>query len=139
MPDSSKVKVPLFSAANSGGQGLHPRGNFEGFVRAASRQSGWRATAWIAGRISTRTMASALQRKFFGHFLRGEKTGWDKQPKVLLQVRYVDKFVERHCQGMAAQADQVDQDVPQPSGLLAVDEATGEEIASDLQGVSATA
>ena len=38
MPDWSKVKTPLFSAANWGGQGLHPRGNFEGFVRAASDQ-----------------------------------------------------------------------------------------------------
>src|SRR3989441_3189525 len=37
MPDWSKVKVPLFSAANWGGQGLHPRGNFEGFVRSASK------------------------------------------------------------------------------------------------------
>ena len=37
MPDWSKVKMPLLSAANWGGQGLHPRGNFEGFVRAASR------------------------------------------------------------------------------------------------------
>ena len=30
--------VPLLSAANWGGHGLHPRGNFEGFVRAASKQ-----------------------------------------------------------------------------------------------------
>ncbi len=29
-PVWSKVKVPLLSAANWGGQGLHPRGNFEG-------------------------------------------------------------------------------------------------------------
>ena len=36
MPDWSKVKTPLLSAANWGGQGLHPRGNFEGFVRAAA-------------------------------------------------------------------------------------------------------
>src|SRR5919106_1236993 len=35
-PDWSKVDVPLLSAANWGGQGLHPRGNFEGFLRAAS-------------------------------------------------------------------------------------------------------
>ena len=38
MPDWSKVQVPLLSTANWGGQGLHPRGNFEGFVRAASKQ-----------------------------------------------------------------------------------------------------
>ena len=34
----SKIKVPLFSAANWGGQGLHPRGNFVGFARAASNE-----------------------------------------------------------------------------------------------------
>ena len=34
-PVWSKVKVPFLSAANWGGQPLHPRGNFEGFVRAA--------------------------------------------------------------------------------------------------------
>ncbi|MFZ0195909.1 MAG: esterase, partial [Pseudolabrys sp.] len=39
----------------------------------------------------------ALQKKFFGHFLKGEDTGWDRQPKVLLQVRHPgEKFVERH-------------------------------------------
>ena len=38
-----------------------------------------------------------MQKKFFGHFLKGEDTGWSKQPKVLLQVRHPgEKFVERH-------------------------------------------
>jgi predicted acyl esterase len=37
-----------------------------------------------------------LQKRFFGHFLKGQDTGWDKQPPVLLQVRHVDRFVERH-------------------------------------------
>src|SRR6266568_8775786 len=32
-PVWENINVPLFSAANWGGQGLHPRGNFEGFVR----------------------------------------------------------------------------------------------------------
>ena len=31
-----KITVPLLSAANWGGAGLHPRGNFEGYARAAS-------------------------------------------------------------------------------------------------------
>jgi putative CocE/NonD family hydrolase len=38
MPDWSKVTVPLLSSSNWGGQGIHPRGNIEGFVRAASEQ-----------------------------------------------------------------------------------------------------
>jgi uncharacterized protein len=34
----SRVTVPLLSCANRGGQGIHPRGNFNGFVEAASSQ-----------------------------------------------------------------------------------------------------
>jgi predicted acyl esterase len=38
----------------------------------------------------------ALQRRFFGHFLKGEDTGWDKQPPVSLNVRHPhEKFVLR--------------------------------------------
>jgi predicted acyl esterase len=37
-----------------------------------------------------------LQKKFFGHFLKGENTGWADQPRVLLQVRHPGEvFVER--------------------------------------------
>jgi len=97
MPDWSKVKTPLFSAANWGGQGLHPRGNFEGFVRAASKQK-WLECHGIEHWTHFYTnYGVAMQKKFFGHFLKGEDTGWDKQPKVLLQVRHPgEKFVERH-------------------------------------------
>jgi predicted acyl esterase len=95
MPDWSKVKVPLFSAANWGGQGLHPRGNFEGFVRAASKDKWLEAHGLEHWTHFYTDYGLALQKKFFGHFLKGLKTGWDKQPKVLLQVRHPDKFVER--------------------------------------------
>jgi uncharacterized protein len=37
-PVWEKVVTPFLSAANWGGQGLHPRGNFEGFVRAAAKE-----------------------------------------------------------------------------------------------------
>jgi len=97
MPDWSKVATPLLSTANWGGQGLHPRGNFEGFVRAASTEK------WLechGGEHWTHFYTDyglALQKRFFGHFLKGEDTGWRRQPKVLLQVRHPgEKFVERH-------------------------------------------
>ena len=97
MPDWSKVTVPLLSAANWGGQGLHPRGNFEGFVRAASKQK-WLEAHGIEHWTHFYTdYGVALQKKFFGHFLKGEDTGWRKQPKVQLQVRHPgERFVERH-------------------------------------------
>jgi predicted acyl esterase len=95
-PDWSKVKVPLFSAANWGGQGLHPRGNFEGYVRAASKQK-WLEAHGIEHWTHFYTdYGRKLQKKFFDYFLKGERNGWDKEPKVRLQVRHVDKFVERH-------------------------------------------
>jgi uncharacterized protein len=96
MPDWSKVTVPLLSAANWGGQGLHPRGNFEGFVRAASRQK-WLEVHGIEHWTHFYTdYGVALQKKFFGHFLKGEDTGWSRQPRVLLQVRHPgERFVER--------------------------------------------
>ena len=96
-PDFSKINVPLFSAANWGGQGLHPRGNFEGFMRAASKEK-WLEVHGIEHWTHFYTdYGVGLQKKFFGHFLKGEDTGWKKQPKVLLQVRHPgERFVERH-------------------------------------------
>jgi uncharacterized protein len=96
MPDWSKVETPLLSAANWGGQGLHPRGNFEGFVRSASEQK-WLEVHGLEHWTEFYTdYGVALQKKFFGHFLKGEDTGWDQQPKVLLQVRHPgERFVER--------------------------------------------
>ncbi len=96
MPDWSRVETPLLSSANWGGQGLHPRGNFEGFVRSASSQK-WLEVHGLEHWTEFYTdYGVALQKKFFGHFLKGEDTGWGDQPPVLLQVRHPgERFVER--------------------------------------------
>ena len=95
--DFSKIAAPLLSAANWGGQGLHPRGNFEGFLRAGSQQK------WLEVHGDTHfshfytNYGLSLQKRFFGHFLKGEATGWDKQPKVQLNIRHPgEKFAVRH-------------------------------------------
>ena len=36
-----------------------------------------------------------LQKRFFDHFLKGVDNGWDREPRVKLQVRHLDRFVER--------------------------------------------
>jgi predicted acyl esterase len=96
LPDFSRITVPLLSAANWGGQGLHPRGNFEGFVRAASRGK-WLEVHGIEHWTHFYTdYGLAIQKRFFGHFLKGEDTGWTRQPPVVLQVRHPgERFVER--------------------------------------------
>ena len=96
VPDWSKVKTPFLSAANWGGVGLHPRGNFEGFMNAASDLK------WLEAHGNTHwahfysRYGETLQKRFFAHFLKGEKNGWDLQPKVQLQLRHPDRFEERH-------------------------------------------
>lgn len=96
MPDWSKVTVPLLSSANWGGQGLHPRGNFEGFVRAASENK-WLEVHGLEHWSEFYTNYGVdLQKRFFGHFLKGENTGWAEQPPVFLQVRHPgERFVPR--------------------------------------------
>jgi len=94
-PIWAKVKVPFLSAANWGGQPLHPRGNFEGFVRAASKQK-WLEVHGIEHWTHFYTdYGRNLQLRFFDYFLHGKKNGWDRQPPVQLQVRHVDRFDER--------------------------------------------
>jgi predicted acyl esterase len=86
----------LFSAANWGGVGLHPRGNFEGYLHAGSKQKWLEVHGDTHFTLFYAKYGEDLQKKFFGHFLKGEDTGWDKQPKVLLNIRHPgEKFVPR--------------------------------------------
>lgn len=91
----SKITTPLLPAANWGGQGLHPRGNFEGFMRASSEQKWLEAHGLEHWTEFYTDYGIALQKRFFGHFLKGEDNGWLDQPPVQLQVRRTDGFDER--------------------------------------------
>ena len=90
------LRTPVLTAGNWGGQGLHLRGNVEGFVRAATSQK-WLEMHGLEHWTSFYTTTGiALQKRFFGHFLKGEDTGWEHQPRVMLNIRHVDgTFVER--------------------------------------------
>ena len=94
-PDLEKITVPVLSAANWAHH-LHTRGNFEGFTRAGSPQK-WLEVHGLQHWVEFYTdYGVALQKRFFGHFLRGEDTGWESQPPVLLQVRRTDgSFLQR--------------------------------------------
>jgi predicted acyl esterase len=94
--DFSQIDAPLLSAANWGGMGLHTRGNFEGYSGAGSKQK------WLEVHGDTHfthfysDYGEALQKRFFGHFLKGEDTGWNNQPRVLLNIRHPnEQFVLR--------------------------------------------
>lgn len=85
--DLSRITVPFLSAANWGGQGIHPRGNFNGFVQAASEQR------WLEAHGDTHwthfysAYGRDLQQRFFDHFLKGEENGFEATPRVQLNIR----------------------------------------------------
>jgi hypothetical protein len=89
------IEVPLLSAANWGGHGLHARGNFEGFTRASS------ADKWLEVHGEEHwthfytDYGRELQLRFFDHFLKDEDNGWRDRPRVSLWVRHPDRFEVR--------------------------------------------
>ena len=94
-PDFDRIEVPLLSAGNWGGHGLHLRGNVEGFVRSASSQK-WLELHGLEHWTHFYTdYGRLLQLEFFDHFLKGVDNGWDRRPPVLIQVRHIDHFEER--------------------------------------------
>jgi predicted acyl esterase len=93
--DWAKITVPFLSAANWGGQGLHSRGNFEAFTRAASPLK-WLEVHGLEHWTHFYTGYGVdLQKRFFARFLHGDESAWNAQPPVQLQVRTLDGFVPR--------------------------------------------
>jgi hypothetical protein len=94
--DFSKIEVPLLSATSWAGQPLHPRGNYVGYLESGSKQK-WLECHGLEHWTHFYTpYGRDLQKQFFGYFLKGEKNGWNKKPKVMLNVRRPgEKFTPR--------------------------------------------
>jgi len=94
-PDLGRIKVPVLSAGNWGGPGIHLRGNIEGFMRIASQEK------WLSMHIGTHYESFYLpeyvmmQQRFFDHYLKGLDNGWDKEPPVQLSIRRPDGATSR--------------------------------------------
>ena len=86
-PDWSKVVTPFLSAANWAGFGLHPRGNFEAFANAATKEK------WLEGHPGRHEewfyleYGMQLQKRFFDFYLKAVPNEWDKEPRVWLNLR----------------------------------------------------
>jgi predicted acyl esterase len=94
--DLTRIEVPLLTAANWGGQGIHPRGNFNGFVESSSENK------WLEAHGDTHwthfysAYGRDLQRRFLDHFLKGEDNGFDQTSRVQLNIRHPgERFVWR--------------------------------------------
>ena len=87
IPDLAKIQVPVLSAGNWGGFGLHLRGNVEGFLGAGSQfkllqiHSGDHIVPFysLEGRL--------LQKRFLDYWLQGVDTGITREPRIRLAIR----------------------------------------------------
>ena len=95
--DLSKITVPLLASGNWAHH-LHTRGTFEGYADVSSRQK-WLEVHGLQHYVEFYTdYGIALQKRFFGHFLKGEDTGWETQAPVQLNLRHVDGTFESRAE-----------------------------------------
>jgi predicted acyl esterase len=87
-PDLARIEVPVLSAGNWGGPGLHLRGNTLAFEQAGSAQT------WLSIHDGTHYESFylpeyvAMQKRFLGHYLRSDANGWADEPRVQLSIRH---------------------------------------------------
>src|SRR5882762_8729122 len=82
-----RIDVPLYSAGNWSGMGLHLRGNTEGWVRAASKRKKLRIHAGTHYHPFYSEEGRRDQLRFFDQWLKGEYTGIMEEPPVKLLIR----------------------------------------------------
>jgi len=83
----SEIDIPLYSAGNWSGMGLHLRGNTEGFMRARSTHKKLRIHAGTHYHPFYAEEARQDQLRFMDHWLKGKDTGLMAEVPVKLLIR----------------------------------------------------
>jgi predicted acyl esterase len=126
-PDLARIRVPVLSAGNWGGVGLHLRGNTEGFLGAGSEHkllqvhSGNHVVPFysLEGRL--------LQKRFLDQWLNGVDTGITREPPIKLAIRYGgDRYVWRYeNEWPIARTEWTEYSLDASQGTLSTDRPTG--------------
>jgi uncharacterized protein len=97
-PNLPNIRVPILMAGNWGGHGLHGRGALEAWAQVATDP----ADKWLAMHTGAHweefyiDRGVALQKAFFGLYLKGEDNGWGRSAHVQLSVRTPNGCALRH-------------------------------------------
>ena len=86
-PDLSKIDVPALVVANWGGLGLHLRGTIGGYLGIASKEKWLKIQSGSYFITFLKPVNVALQRRFFDHYLKSIDNGWEREPKVTVEIR----------------------------------------------------
>lgn len=90
------IRCAVLSSANWGGQGLHLRGNIEGYLRAEKADRYLEVHGLEHWTHFYTPYGEKMLQRFFGHYLNGTDTDWAEQPRILLNIRHPgDNFDQR--------------------------------------------
>ena len=81
------IDVPLYSAGNWSGMGLHLRGNTEGYMRSASKHKKLRIHAGTHYHSFYSDEGRTDQLRFLDRWLKGNDSGVTREPPVKLLIR----------------------------------------------------
>jgi uncharacterized protein len=84
-----QIRVPFVSVGSWGAQGIHLRGNIEGFLNAASEQKWLHVTSGSGFVFFHSEAGRAHQLRFFDYFLK-DKGDWNTEPPVRYDLRLPD-------------------------------------------------
>lgn len=87
-PQWDRVVAPLLTSASLAGHGLHPRGNYEGWLWAASEDKYLEIHGLEHWTHFYTDYGRELQLRFFDYYLKGEGAFKEEQPPVQRQRRW---------------------------------------------------
>jgi predicted acyl esterase len=93
-PQWDKVTAPLLTAASLAGHGLHPRGNYEGWLEAASKEKFLEIHGLEHWTHFYTDYGRELQVRFFDYYLKGEGDWGETQAPVQRQKRWPGEVFE---------------------------------------------
>jgi uncharacterized protein len=94
-PDLSKVSIPALVVASWGGLGLHLRGTIRGWLGIASKEKWLKVQAGSYFHTFLQPKNVALQKRFFDRYLKGAQNGWEREPRVEVELRAPGDTVKR--------------------------------------------
>jgi predicted acyl esterase len=94
-PKLEDITVPALVVANWGGLALHLRGTIEGYMRMSSKEKWLKVQTGSYFVTFLMPESVALQKRFFDRYLKDIDNGWEKEPKVEVDVRSTDDGVRR--------------------------------------------
>ncbi|HUZ74884.1 MAG TPA: CocE/NonD family hydrolase [Stellaceae bacterium] len=95
IPDLETIELPTLAVANWGGLALHLRGTIAGWMGIKSREKWLKVQSGPYFITFLLPETILMQRRFFDRYLKDIDNGWEREPRVEVELRAADDTVKR--------------------------------------------